>query len=692
MKKRLSSIAYYFVAMTREQKWVLAYCLFGFLLNLLAFYPGVTIGYDVFAQYIQARDFNINNWHPAIMQLVWAFFLLFSKGGLGIWLFHLSMVWLSIYLLYDYFKNSLWKFFLLLIPFLPLVVNFTSIVWKDVALASSLLLATSLIIRQFYKNTAGFVIILLLLFYASTVRHNGFFATAPIIFLLVFLKYEKKSRLIKILASLAIVIGIKAISIAIVASPLVKDKGKFNTRGIINYGALYFSMANNQSYFNDLSLQNIRKYHLMYFQGTNVLCDCNHWPENPKQDLYTNGLGSFNTFDTNAVQQPVTTLWFKNLLPAIKLLSQQFAYFLRSPSLAPWWITGFNNNNRDEIAAMIPHVDPTLSLEEVNKEVKNFTRPHLLSRVNFNFMARFDYDFFYKPYFYLLMLFNIFIASFFINDKKHHRDVVLLRVINASGIIYIVHYSLLMQTNDFRFIYWSVFAFLLSGLWLFRNGLGKELIKKSTFTLSFKKKMLEFFLSFRFYRINGKALKKSISQHSPRKIIALVGLMIINSIVWGNFGNITWGKPENFLIKQIDNVVSLDNNLIKTTFNANKHGEYKLNWGDAAFNIYRVKAAQKPDVLAFDYQCLPFHGNQNQNFIITIDSKNIYDAKPNKLIIDKTNTEKFYHDLNGIVMIDLAYIDNYKKIPAINQLAISVPRESCRKMTISNVRVANWQK
>jgi len=152
------------------------------------FYPGA-MTWDSMEQLRQARLSEYGDWQPPAMAFVWHQLLVINDGPGVMLFFHMSMLYgASLFLYLWAVRNSYrWSAIFLFIPFLPWIVNFEFVIWKDVGLAFSWLFAVSIAI--FYSDRERFPLIAagticILFFYGFLIRANSI---AGAVFLLPFL-------------------------------------------------------------------------------------------------------------------------------------------------------------------------------------------------------------------------------------------------------------------------------------------------------------------------------------------------------------------------------------------------------------------------------------------------------------------------------------------------------------------------
>ena len=163
----------------------------GFLLNLLAYYPGF-LSPDSLDQYQQALTHHYNTWHPPIMAGFWSLLLKIHPGGVLMFLIQISVFWISFLLLSLTFLKHSPKFYFLipLLFFAPIIQNFVGNVWKDVGLAISWLLAIAIMLHAFYEkrglNKLESIICFILLCYGCWIRINALPGVIPLLGMFVY--------------------------------------------------------------------------------------------------------------------------------------------------------------------------------------------------------------------------------------------------------------------------------------------------------------------------------------------------------------------------------------------------------------------------------------------------------------------------------------------------------------------------
>lgn len=159
-------------------------CFLGFVLSIFFFYPGF-MSHDSFSQLLQARSGDYDDWHPPLMAFVWRQFEKIKEGPSLMLFLQESMLWLGLYLVsVELLKKSVSPIVVFLVCSLglfPPVFLISGVIWKDLQFGSALLLAFALLIkvgRNTHKVKLATAFILLL--YAVAMRYNGLPALFPL--------------------------------------------------------------------------------------------------------------------------------------------------------------------------------------------------------------------------------------------------------------------------------------------------------------------------------------------------------------------------------------------------------------------------------------------------------------------------------------------------------------------------------
>ncbi|MFN2493613.1 MAG: hypothetical protein ABR501_12110 [Pyrinomonadaceae bacterium] len=157
-----------------------AICFAGFLLCVIAFYPGY-LSPDSIRQLTEGRAWNFTDWHPPLMAALWGLTDRVIPGPFGMLLLQNAVFWCALGMFWrSTYRKSIWMGLgLVAIGFLPPVLALLSTIWKDVGLGASLLLVSALLYNARQANSrVALIVASPFLFYAYAVRQNA----APAIF------------------------------------------------------------------------------------------------------------------------------------------------------------------------------------------------------------------------------------------------------------------------------------------------------------------------------------------------------------------------------------------------------------------------------------------------------------------------------------------------------------------------------
>lgn len=153
-------------------------------LTACAYWPGL-MSWDPVRQYGEAVSGDIDDWHPPVMQWLWARMLAIRAGPAPMLLLQLGLYWGGLWLL----AGTRWRrgrpvlaWLLLACGLLPLGLALTGAILKDCLMTGALLLAAALIaVRDERGGAAPAWLAGALLFFAATLRFNGFTACLPLL-------------------------------------------------------------------------------------------------------------------------------------------------------------------------------------------------------------------------------------------------------------------------------------------------------------------------------------------------------------------------------------------------------------------------------------------------------------------------------------------------------------------------------
>lgn len=423
---------------------LLAFC---GLIFWAAFYPGF-MSNDSINQFGMSKSMHFNDWHPPIMAWVWSVAGFFSPGPSGMLALHIALVWISVYLWWNSYKEKSLSWLIFLIPFLPWILNFAGVLWKDVGLAFSLFALSGLALRALTPGKA--LIAIILIFYAVNLRHNAIFAVFPILILLSF-RWIKGAT------------GVKALVFSCATIYFCVFLG-----GIFNYGVLqaertspsnymmvddltYLSIVKNESLLPGISIDEIKECATSEI-GQNklvgkVFC-LSRLPGYKQAAPLSSELKGI--WLSKILENPIDYLQFR---------MAAFSYLLRKPEDPPYyiWHSGIDENSFG--LKQVPNGLTLIADRFVHESVK--VAP-----------------FFFKPYWWLMSSLVLLALTFVVAKTK---SVITARALLVSAVFYILGYIPATPMADFRYIYWSVIATTISFVVLivdwpgFRSGFSKTM-------------------------------------------------------------------------------------------------------------------------------------------------------------------------------------------------------------------------
>jgi hypothetical protein len=182
-----------------SKTWILgAYAILaclGWWATYHACYPGLMTP-DSITQLEQAQSLQFDDWHPPIMAGVWALALNFAKGPVSLFVPFITIYWGSLFLVAAaLLRWSLWPSALAAVMgFSPVLINFAGTLWKDVLVFVCLMTVTGLLLvthdgdserrrpRYVYALCALFGLI------GALARYNSMLAAIPLLMLLIYPK------------------------------------------------------------------------------------------------------------------------------------------------------------------------------------------------------------------------------------------------------------------------------------------------------------------------------------------------------------------------------------------------------------------------------------------------------------------------------------------------------------------------
>ncbi|WP_211945522.1 hypothetical protein [Cupriavidus yeoncheonensis] len=396
----------------------------GYVLLVTAFYPGF-MSPDSLVQYSISKTLEFNDWHPPIMSWVWSMLDVYVDGPQGLLLFQLGLFWLGLYAWYQKYSDKRYSWIILGVGFLPWIVNFSGVLWKDVEMAYALLLAMGLIIQK--KTRARMVVALILVFYAINLRYNALFAAIPIVALMLRQWFDRTSKYGIAALAMALLVVLIALGNVLNYKVLRAVKSSPSTYMMVD-DLSYLSMKRGRSLIPGIPMDDIRDCASQEV-GENKLVGrdfCLSRKESySRSDLYSSR--TRDVWRREVVEDPFSYLWFR---------LSAFSYLLRSSSMEPFyiWHPGIDENK--------------MGIRQAQNGLTVAVEWYVKSSAA-------AISFFFKPYFWLLLSLALLWVTF-LSAKTASTAVV--RALLISALLYILGYVPATPMADFRYVYWAVLA------------------------------------------------------------------------------------------------------------------------------------------------------------------------------------------------------------------------------------------
>lgn len=409
-------------------------------LLVIVFYPGY-MSPDSISHLEQATGVShLTDWHPPVMTRLWGFLIRVTGHISSMLIFQLmllvaAMFTLSI-LVYRHTRNRAWALSVYIIVLLPNIMNIAGVIWKDVQMAFSLTLAVLLIwfiisSKKSLGRVAVYGIVglaLLLILYAGTLRHNALFAVLPILFVLPSLLIKRPpvwSGLASVIIGLVVTIGVTIV----INQPSEKTHPITAVQlddivHVANFDREHHGRWSMYKKIHDTCHDKTKDIMNSY-----IICTTASQREvlkNEHQDV-------FNDWLSTIIRHPIKYASYRLATFSIFLFPQPERMYIFQP--------GIEQN-------------------QVGAAVKNeYAISGLAAYVKGGAQANIPLIF--QPWLYLAVLVFIYYKSGRIREQVQRH---FIRAVALSGLIYIVAYVPMAVAVDYRYMYWSVFATILSGL------------------------------------------------------------------------------------------------------------------------------------------------------------------------------------------------------------------------------------
>lgn len=409
-------------------------------LLVIVFYPGY-MSPDSISHLEQATGVShLTDWHPPVMTRLWGFLIRVTGHISSMLIFQLmllvaAMFTLSI-LVYRHTRNRAWALSTYMILLLPNIVNIAGVIWKDVQMAFGLTLAVILIwfvisSKKSLGRVAVYGIVglaLLLILYAGMLRHNALFAVLPILFVLPSLLIKRPpvwSGLASVIIGLVVTIG--ATAVINQSSEKTHPITAVQLDDIVHVANFDREQHGRWSMYK--KVHDTCRDKTKDIMNSYIICTT----ASQREALKNEHQGVFNDWLSTIIRHPIKYVSYRLATFSIFLFPQPERMYIFQP--------GIEQN-------------------QVGAAVKNeYAISGLAAYVKGGAQANIPLIF--QPWLYLAVLVFIYYKSGRIREQVQRH---FIRAVALSGLVYIVAYVPMAVAVDYRYMYWSVFATILSGL------------------------------------------------------------------------------------------------------------------------------------------------------------------------------------------------------------------------------------
>lgn len=390
--------------------------------------PGV-MTWDSFDQLRQARENSYNDWQPPVMARLWRELLPLHDGPASMLIFHCGMLLAAAALLHSWAASRrlvLAPVFLLL-PLLPWVLNFEFVIWKDIGLAYSWVLAVALALHIHQRGKASALWLTataVFLAYGLLVRGNSLFGALLLVPFLVSCIWKGAGVRHFAIAALACTLAWWAVPKAftsLIRAETTKPMAyvKFDDVAALTLVGVkidppYFSMA---------EVRGLRTcLHLMIHQVGAPFCLPERFEESRKESY-----------------PELHAAWLQGLSRGFPdYLSHRWSAYLtliRSPAASPYYYKDFRVATGPRYTFDSPLVAPTASdsLAVAMVDRTAAVLPEL-----------------FKPYTWILLSVAVTVLL-----RRQSRAGPAFWMLPLSGTAYAISYLPFTPAGDFRYVYWT---------------------------------------------------------------------------------------------------------------------------------------------------------------------------------------------------------------------------------------------
>lgn len=421
-------------------------CLAGFVLVVVAFYPGV-MSPDSIDQWGQGRAWDFYDIHPPIMSALWGLLDRVWPGPAPLLLIHNALFWGAAALLWRLTRerSSVVALAFALFGFMPQVLALLGSIWKDVGLGASLFMASALLYGAARRGWRFAVWAACpLLFYGYGVRLNAAPAVLPFALWSGFIVCRQLPRLAARAASfrlLPVVVGLAyfaALTAAVVLTTQVLTQGKtlYPFQQIMLHDLAAVSKETGRSHFPD----------------------------------YVEGAENFSLEGVSAQYTPewVNTLIYGDPPPLKSTRNPEYISRLR----AAWWDAISHNKlaylgHRWAVFRNLTGLGTPMVYKPFNPATglnnpPEFQRPpNALTRALTSYFFLFANSPLFRGFIWILICAALVYLSL---RLRLEGDLGAVLALSTSGLIYAAAYFFVTPSSEFRYLWWTVLAAIVSSL------------------------------------------------------------------------------------------------------------------------------------------------------------------------------------------------------------------------------------
>jgi len=429
-----------------QQKRFVGYliCLLGFGLTLFAFYPG-QMSPDSIASLNEGRSGIIYDQNSPLMSYLWGCLDQLVAGPGLMLILQVAAFWLAIALLWEatHRESVLLAVALILFPFMPQILSQLPVIWKDVGMATALLMAVSLVyLAQKRKSKFALLLSPVFLLYAFAARLNSIPAVLPIAIWSGFVAASLFDLRISRVGSTAIGISYFALMLAVafaVQMSITGGRTSYPFQFVMLYDLAAISLSNNETTFpayiaesKDFSMEKVKANYDSTTVGGLVYEGQTRNGEAPAL-LVTED--AQNIADLRAK-------WFEQIAaPPAVYLHHRLGVFaqligLRRSVGFQFWDLDLSRNPSEF------HIETNAANGILTSYFRLFQRPVMQT-------------FFFRGIIWILCCAYIFYRGW---KSRLQGDWSFAFVLAASSLLYIFSYFVTAPAADFRYIYWPAIA------------------------------------------------------------------------------------------------------------------------------------------------------------------------------------------------------------------------------------------